>query len=135
MGLDNGIMLKIKDKKKFGTLPPFLRHEEWEPEDEYEVLYWRKCWNIREEVFSMLHSFHPKDGDNCVFSVAKLEEIIYHLNDCYEPKWWNEHDDSIWDFNDICKNYHYHLLNAMRLVEFLKEKDPGSYELYFYDSY
>ena len=41
MGLDNGIMLKIKDKEKFGEIPAWIRREPWEDEHnfDYEVLY------------------------------------------------------------------------------------------------
>ena len=37
MGLDNGIMLKIKNREKFGNVVPFLNHEDWEDKDEYEI--------------------------------------------------------------------------------------------------
>lgn len=135
MGLDNGIMLKIKNREKFGNVVPFLKHQDWEDKDEYEILYWRKCWNIREEIFTMLHTLKPEDNGNCVFSVELLEDIIYHLNECYTPEWWRDHNNSIWDFDEVCGNYYYHLINAIRVVDFLKTRDPESYEIYFYDSY
>lgn len=56
MGLDNGIMLKIKDKEKFGEIPAWIRREPWEDEHnyDYEILYWRKCWNVRAEILTYL---------------------------------------------------------------------------------
>lgn len=135
MGLDNGIVLKIKDREKFGNVVPFIKRESWEAEDEYEILYWRKCWNIRNEIFTILHTLKPQDNGRCVFPVELLEKIIYRLNEFYTPDWWEHHIDSIWDFTEVCGNYYYHLLNAIRLVDFLKTRDPESYEIYFYDSY
>ena len=79
----------------------------------------------------MLHPLKPENNGNCVFSVELLEDIIYHLNECYTPDWWKDHDNSIWDFDEVCG----HLINAIRIVDFLKTRDPESYEIYFYDSY
>ena len=59
MGLDNGIMIKIKDTNKlnpnifkelyftnYGSREEFL----------YEILYWRKCWNIRDVIMNHLEN-------------------------------------------------------------------------------
>ena len=47
MGLDNGIVLKIKDKEKFGgdRLPSWMPRADWEDEGNYpwEILYWRNA--------------------------------------------------------------------------------------------
>ena len=36
MGLDNGIMFKIKNKEKFGAIPSWFRREEWEEKHNYD---------------------------------------------------------------------------------------------------
>ena len=50
MGLDNGIILKINNKEKFGVLPPFAANFDSYEEDTIDLLYWRKCWNIRNVI-------------------------------------------------------------------------------------
>ena len=58
MGLDNGIDFKILDKEKFGEIPAWIKREEWEEKYgfDYEMLYWRKCWNVRQEILIYLGS-------------------------------------------------------------------------------
>lgn len=143
MGLDNGIMLKIKNKEKLNTkifhdigFNGYLSDES----DVYELLYWRKCWNIREVIMDHLESNGITVCDDCSFdmymSLDVLESLIGEkLPECYSPTWWNEHDDSIWSFDEICVPYHKDLLRAMRLIERLRDVDPNAYEIWFYDSY
>ena len=59
------------------------------------------------------------------------------LNDCYTEKWWNENDQSILSWKDVEQTGYQRdrLALAMRLVGWLENKDPESYEISFYDSY
>ena len=145
MGLDNGIMLKIKDKEKFGgdRLPSWMPREDWEDKGNYpwEILYWRKCWNIREVIFEHLVENKIKVCDDCSFDMPMSLDVFWRLckrlDSCYNAKWWNENDESIWSWEDIEESGYQkeRLALAMRLVGWLETKDPESYEISFYDSY
>ena len=145
MGLDNGIVLKIKDKEKFGSdrLPSWMPRADWEDEGNYpwEILYWRKCWNIRDVIFQHLKDNHIKTSEECEFDMPMSLEVFWNLcvklEKCYTEKWWNEHNDSIWSWEEVddSGNYKEQLMRACRLVGWLETKDPSSYEICFYDSY
>ncbi len=145
MGLDNGIVLKIKDKEKFGgdRLPSWMPRADWEDEGNYpwEILYWRKCWNIRDVIFQHLKDNRIKTSEECEFDMPMSLEVFWNLcvklEKCYTEKWWNEHNDSIWSWEEVddSGNYKEQLMLACRLIGWLETKDPSSYEICFYDSY
>lgn len=143
MGLDNGILLKIKDSKKFGSdrLPVWMPRQEWEDKNEYdwEILYWRKCWNVRGEILDYFWHNDIATRDNneyeWAFSLEQFSGLCDKLNACYNRKWWKENDSSIWSWDECGANYKAKLRLARKLIRFLKDKDPDSYEIYFYDSY
>lgn len=145
MGLDNGIMLKIKDAKKFGSdrLPIWIPRQDWEDANNYdwELMYWRKCWNIRNVIFRHLVANDIDTCDDCSFKMPMPLEVLWglceKLDKCYTEKWWTENDDSIWAWEDIEESGFYtsRLALTKRLIGWLEDKDPDSYEIYFYDSY
>ena len=103
MGLDNGIMFKIKNKEQFGEIPSWFRRESWEDEHnfDYEILYWRKCWNVRAEILSYLPNTHHEGGE---FNMTpdQLEDICKILKGLYSKKNWDE-TESIWSWDEIKK--------------------------------
>ena len=143
MGLDNGIMLKIKDKEKLDAkiLQDIgFRGYGSDESEVYELLYWRKCWNIRGVIMNHLEINGITVCDDCSFDMlmplSVLESLVSEeLPECYSPTWWNENDDSVWSFDEICVPYHKALLSVMRLIERLRDVDPNAYEIWFYDSY
>ena len=143
MGLDNGIKIKIKDPNKLNpNIFQELYFTKYGTREEllYELLYWRKCWNIRDVIMNHLENNHITTCDDCSYDMAMplnvLESLITDiLPDCYSPTWWKENGDSIWTFDEICAPYYRDLLKAIRLVERLRDVDPSAYEIYFYDSY
>ena len=139
MGLDNMISVKIKDKTKFTENELLHLGTYHKYDDSYELMYWRKCWNIRELIMYKMHTAGLRTVNDCSedmpMPVDFLKSLIYTLNQCYTPEWWQEHDDSIWSFDDICENMHGELIEAMVAVYILEQKDPDSYEIDFLDSY
>ena len=134
MGLDNGILLKIKDKEAFGPMPAWIKREEWEDKYgyDYDILYWRKCWNVRGEILCYLGASDDEyqwniTPDDLVNIINILRTQVYGEN-------WDE-DQSIWSWEEIGENYMYHLTYAEKIIELLRTKPLGSYQLYFYDSY
>ena len=134
MGLDNGIQFKILDKQKFGDIPSWFRREAWEDkyEYDYEILYWRKCWNVRSEIMGYL-----KVDEDCIetnITLDQLEDIFAILKTLYTKENWDE-GGSIWSWDDIKKNYPANLKYARKVLKWLETKPSDSYQLYFYDSY
>ena len=133
MGLDNGIMLKIKDREAFGEVPPWVEHFTWDGPDTYEINYWRKCWNVRAEVLEYLGAedeeyeweLNPSD---LIDIVNILDAALYK-----EDKW----DDScsIWEWSEIGEIYLEKLRYQERIAKWLQTKPANSYVIYFYDSY
>lgn len=134
MGLDNGVSLKIKNKELFGPMPSWIRREAWEDEYnyDYEILYWRKCWNVRAEILCYLGA--EIDEYEWSLTPSDLVNIVKLLRDNVYGDNWDE-DESIWEWEEIGEYYMENLLYAEKIVEFLKDKPVDSYELYFYDSY
>ena len=143
MGLDNGILLKVKNQEKMGKMPSWLKPDVSYSDrgvcDTFELMYWRKCYNIRDVIFQHLHENNIKTVDDCSedmnMSLDVFWELCNKLERCYTPKWWKEHDETIWSYNDIAKTYKTALAEARRVVGWLEDKDPDAYEIIFYDSY
>ena len=103
MGLDNGIQFKILDKQKFGDIPKWFRREDWEDQHnfDYEVLYWRKCWNVRAEILSYLPFTHDEGGEFDM-TLDQLQDILGILKNLYTKANWDE-GGSIWSWEEIKK--------------------------------
>ena len=153
MGLDNGITLVIKNEALFEDLPRWFKHFS-KDDNEYDILYWRKCYNIRIEIISLLAYRCKVDADDNTtpIDLPTFEAILEMLDSCYNLEWWQENDDSIWDWDDFeeveDEDGYLYLVNhgignsyrtawgyAYALLEYLKTKPADSYELSFYDSY
>lgn len=134
MGLDNGIMLKIKNKEKFGEIPAWILRKPWEDEYnfDYEILYWRKCWNIRAEILGYLRA--NSDEYQWTLTLAQLKDIIKVLDSFLVWHNWDS-SQSIWTWDEIGESYRNDLKYARKVAKWLKTKPEDSYELYFYDSY
>lgn len=142
--MDNGICLKIKDSEKFGStrLPDFMPRANWEDEYGYdwELMYWRKCWNVRSIIFDILDKYgisrEDADANTTPLTLDMLFYICTDLMSCYTREWWNENDESIWDADEMLDGpYRDALARTLRLIGWLQDKDPESYKIYFYDSY
>ena len=134
MGLDNGIQFRILDREKFGDIPKWFKREPWEDKHgcDYEVLYWRKCWNVRAEILSYLEA--SDDEYEWALSLMDLQDICKILKELYRKENWDERQ-SIWSWDEIKKNYPANLKYARKVLKWLSTKPEGSYQLYFYDSY
>ena len=138
MGLDNGIDFKILDKEKFGEIPAWIKREEWEEKYgfDYEMLYWRKCWNVRQEILIYLGS--SDDEYEWVLDLNDLQNIFKILKGMYKQGLWTadyECGMTIWSWDDIRYTYPRNLKYAKRVAKWLATKPKDSYEIKFYDSY
>ena len=132
MGLDNGIEIKRTD---FTSSIPWIKAFEynWDKEGKYdfEVCYWRKCWNVRGMIFNVIN--HQSDNDYQVeLSTEDLRAIKEGLQK-YNKRTWDE-SESIWTWEEQKPHIKRQICNLKKLIK-LKEKHGNLIEVYFYDSY
>lgn len=128
MGLDNGICVKrnyyttnIKELQIF--------EDSWDKEHkwDFEVCYWRKCWNIRNDI---LWSIDSRFDDQYEFKLTSenIGNIIIILMSYNEENWGN----SIWEFEAIKEHLQQDIKNLQILQDLMEKYEL---EVYFYDSY
>ena len=129
MGLDNGFTLKNVDKT---TIPKFIQYDDtYMGENELELVYWRKCWGLREVVMNVLHM-----GDQDYGKQVEAEDIPAILRKLYpflSKEYWEENADSIWSFEEKVESFTHDILNLTWLEGYLREHPEV--ECDFYDSY
>ena len=129
MGLDNGICVRgLKRNSLIGKLFKYPFDNDYG--EAPDICYWRKCWNIRREILSILQ--HPEgDGrfDIARDDVLEIRDALRHyLN---YPRDWDY--GTIWDFSEIegaLKRDSRNLLILYLLMGVKRGLQP-----YFYDSY
>ena len=134
MGLDNGVVLRITDKEKFGDLPKWFAKAFQYDENTYEVMYWRKCYNVRELALDLFEDLYDDETCEIKLTLELLKIFNRELKTIYNRKAWDE-GDSIWTWKECRSNRKRGLRFSKRVVKWLKDKPEDSYELSFYDSY
>lgn len=131
MGLDNGVHVKrtpisesISEMKQF--------EEDWIKKYNlnYEVCYWRKCWNIRSRIFDVLTGSFDEEYriTLTIEDVDRIAEVLQSFNsDNWEDDGW-----SIWTFDDMEEILEQQISNLGTLKQLMLEYEL---EVYFYDSY
>lgn len=131
MGLDNGIMVR-RNEASMGAYNKLACFEDsWDTNHEwdFEICYWRKCWNIRHLIFNILN----ESSDNYEYhiyreDIPKIIDILKSLND----KNWTDNGSSIWTYQEQKPHIKQHIKNLKKIYKLMKEYDL---DVYFYDSY
>ena len=136
MGLDNGIVLKTKNSiiekpswVKFIGNP--AEHDDGSLE--YDICYWRKCWNIREAIFNILEDDDRREWE---FKLSLNQVVAIRDRLCKfltEGEDWEELGDSIWSFEEMIPVLTEDILNLSWLIGYMKNDVHAI--VYFYDSY
>ena len=146
MGLDNGIRIKnvrIEDIKVpwFVDKRPWYQHEP-EPESEHEeerelyveVIYWRKCWGIRNAIMNKFHFIDDKKSvGKYLIEFEDIPALYRVLTPFMDKQYYEDNADSIWDYDDYSEHLQNDILTLLWLGEFMLEHPDA--EVYFYDSY
>ena len=136
MGLDNGIVLKAKTSRGIEYLVE--NHNFYFYDNDNEIGYWRKCWNIRREI---LNAFYDKDydGDGGYIYLTSVKDLVnmaetlkYFL---YEENW--EREESIWEWHIMLPSVANAIKKLRCLIEDIENEDISidDLDIYFYDSY
>lgn len=130
MGLDNGIYTKLKKK------PPKYLHI-WQYSDgDYEILYWRKYWGVREMILEIVGGYQDNYCNDGTFEInyKQMKKILVMCVNLCRKKFYDEYANSyVFTFEDSKKVMRWNVLRAWWLLRQMK-KDP-SIKVYFYDSY
>ena len=134
MGLDNGINIVRNDySNKIKALKRFTSPYDKDKTYPFEVCYWRKCWNVRSNIFDIIGVENAYQYQFAL-DVPMIEEIISVLKSYNAKTWeyggWN---GSIWEWSEHKKFNRRHIRKLKRLVKIMK-KYPDL-KVYFYDSY
>ena len=139
MGLDNGLILHSRNMIKADARPPKVTslgaHDNYEgqPEFDYEVLYWRKCANLRAAVAHALDLpldyVHKFD-----LSIEDVKAIWYVVNEHNSKRIW-ESGSSIWDYDEMRSHLDSDLLSLEWLIYYMRNHKEDEYMVEFYDSY
>lgn len=133
MGLDNGVNIRRNEKtNKIKKLEVFS--ETWDKELQYDfsVCYYRKAWNIRNDLFRIGIGY---DEDEYPMTTQDVEKMI-NLLKSYNSENFENGGYCIWDFDDEEYPYSKKIKQDIKNLKKLK-KLMGKYDLevYFYDSY
>ena len=126
--MDNGVVIKKNDKTvgiedKLGEL--------FEDDgSEYCVVYYRKCWNICNEILYIINHRYDEEYEFAL-DVEDVEQIIEYIGSLNADT-WNDSGPSIWDWDDMEEHIQQDIENLEVLIELMQEHDL---DVVFYDSY
>ena len=126
--MDNGIVIKKNDKTV--NIEDKLANTFEEYRTEYSVTYWRKCWNLRNEILYIINHRYDEEFEYALDAEC-VEQIIEYLRSL-DADTWNDSGDSLWDWEEMEEHIRQDIENLSVLVEFMQEYDL---DVVFYDSY
>lgn len=131
MGLDNSIEVK---RTPFSTnlkeLQPYAMTWDDKKQFDFEIAYWRKCWNVRAAILNCLDE--KVNNYSVPLSVAEIDRIIEALKG-FNKKNWEDMGSSIWTWQEQKPRLKEAIKNLERLKK-LMIKYP-ELEVEFVDSY
>ena len=130
MGLDNGLCIKRNEKSM--NIYDKIKHfeDDWDKEHKYdfEVTYWRKCWNVRSLIADCIGGIN--DCGNTPITREQISLIINVLKSLNTETW--DEGMSIWTWEEQEPHMQQYIENLKYLYELMGEHDL---DVYFYDSY
>ena len=129
MGLDNSI--EVKRNAYTSSIPELQR---FTLEYDFEVCYWRKCWNIRNDILWIIGE---RLSDKYEYTLDKedIDQII-KLLESYNADNFEDSGGCIWDWDDEEYPYSEKIQQDIASLKVLRQlMDKYELEVYFYDSY
>jgi hypothetical protein len=132
MGLDNSI--EVKRTPYTNTIPELQRFNmSWDTKHEwdFEICYWRKCWNVRGAIFDATDPGKPMDNVVYTLNAGEIDRIIVALQS-FNADNWDDGGGSIWDWEDMEERLQMQVENLKGLRKLMDKYDL---EVFFVDSY
>lgn len=133
MGLDNGILLKVKNEKDYRKAYRMFEHEHWYDVDECSVCYWRKCWGIRNAILRVVDLSVTNEYEFPV-TLDNIDDVIVAFKYFLHKKEWEEEADTIWEWDENTRRNQARNLRGLRRLRRWLRRHPDD-TAYFYDSY
>lgn len=132
MGLDNGIqVVRNEYSNKIKALEKYAESWDKEKKLDFEFCYWRKCWNVRNDILCLVTEPYDGEGREVEVSVDELKDILKLLKS-YNSNTWVD-GSSIWSWEEHKSANARNIKNLKELIK-LKKKYP-ELKVIFYDSY
>lgn len=131
MGLDNGVCV-VRNEKSIIIYDKLRRFEgDWDTDHkcDFEVAYFRKCWNVRYLISACLGGI--EDNGYTTVKREHIPDIIAALKSLNADNWTDE-GSSIWTWEEQEPHIERYIENLEYLYELMGEHDL---DVYFYDSY
>ena len=139
MGLDNGILIRAKNKKGAKFLEDNFKKADWMLPVEYEINYMRKNWGIRNDIIHNYFGGADIEEDDYFIDIDanKIEDLVQIFAYYLDEKHWEDEADSIWDWHIGIREIANTIFYLRLIEEFVKcgEISGADIEMYFYDSY
>ena len=131
MGLDNGICVRRTEQtEKIRELQCFNQSYDKEHKFDFDVTYYRKCWNVRGAIISYLGK-RWTDEYEFILTIDDVDGIIEVLK-LFNKDNWDDGGGSIWDWDEMRPRLKQHIKDLGLLKKIMEKHDI---EVYFYDSY
>lgn len=149
MGLDNGIIVRTKEKGKiFSTMQkagvgidaPIELNENIDGDFkyEYEIVYWRKCYGIRSYILSIIRRNHDEKTEGKFYfplTVNDLKDIQWLVYQCsISKRYFDDQANSIFEYDAMRPILERQVQNLEILIQ-EKLKQGDNIKVIFYDSY
>ena len=126
--MDNGVVIKKNDKTV--NIEDKLANTFEEYRTEYSVTYWRKCWNLRNEILYIINHRYDEEFEYAL-DAEDVEQIIEYLQSL-DSDTWNDSGASLWDWEEMEEHIQQDIDSLSVLAELMQEYDL---DVVFYDSY
>ena len=127
-------MRRTPETNKIKELVIFNADFDKELKYDFEVCYWRKCWNVRSMIMDVVESAY-NNCDSDPLTTTDIENIIHGLQS-FNSANWQEDGGSIWDWDDEEYPYSEKIQQDIENLKILRKlMDKYDLEVYFYDSY
>lgn len=135
MGLDNGAYIKSNKRKLTREMLPkgILYRFEKDYCGEIEILYWRKCWGLRDNTLRLFNHMSDNDYKFDIDTPEQVMEWIEMIASWLDEEKWEDDGRSIWSYDEIKPMLIQNIINLSIIYMFMSE-NPDIY-LEFYDSY
>ena len=144
MGLDNGIILRTKHMINPKDIPPYIKIElsDWEEDNDYntsywdyDICYWRKCWNVQKAILELgVEEDNNGYYELTIYNICCIIDfLIEYLKFMEQWQWDYEDGNTIWEAEDMVAYIAQDIVNLNWLKEYLFT-NRGSVAI-FYDSY
>lgn len=135
MGLDNGAYIKSNKRKLTRDMLPNGIVYPFEKDycGEIEILYWRKCWGLRDSTLRLFNHMSDNDYKFDIDTPEQVMEWIEMIASWIDEEKWENDGESIWSYDEIKPMLIQNIINLSIIYMFMSE-NPDIY-LEFYDSY